>query len=424
MNKSKKATKSFTPAEPWVEAFKPGTFVDFSGKEHTFSESDIEALAEGVKGQLDNGYKPPLVAGHPKHDSPRVGSVVDSKVEDGILKLKLDEVNPDFAEQVQKGGFKYLSSAIYKDFKKGLRHLGALGAMAPAMKGMAELAFGEGMFAEVDKDVEAGDILCFASSYEWDTLVPASVFSRLLWKFESLGGLFRKQREALIESKGIESADKLFPESLVKDLEGIRSIMDDSGNFPKVKPDDGSAKTGPAFADGDDTQHAAPPPNEPPPSELQGNSEEAERLRTENADLKARLAASEKAQQDALREAEKGAFAEKLGGMVRDGRLLPAQRVHFEKLFGALQGVPLDGEGMFGEGEDRVKPAAMLDEMLAAMPKVLMFGEFAQDGGSQSSSPREAAQRIETYKAEQEAKGRELTFAECVHELNTQRSMA
>lgn len=415
MSKNKKATKSFTPAEPWVEAFKPGTFVDFSGKEHSFSESDIQELAEGVKGQLDGGYKPPLVAGHPKHDSPRVGSVVDSKVENGILKLKLDEVDPDFAEQVQKGGFKYLSSAIYKDFKKGLRHLGALGAMAPAMKGMAELAFGEGMFAEVDKDMQAEDILYFSASYEWDTLVPTSVFSRLLWKFESLGGLFRKQREALIESKGIESADKLFPEYLVKDLEGIRSIMDDSSNFPKVKPEDStSAKVGPAFADGSDH---APPPNEPT-----GNSTEAERLLAENNELKARLAASEKEKLDAQRESEKGAFAEKLSGMVHDGRLLPAQRVHFERLFGALQGVPRDGEGMFGEGDDRVNPTTLLDDMLAAMPKVLMFGEFALYGKSASETPNEAAMRITSYKAEQEALGRELTFAECVKELNTQRS--
>jgi len=423
MNKSKKASKSFTPAEPWVEAFRPGNFTDFSGKEWSFSESDIQDIADGVQSQLQGGYKPPLVAGHPKHDSPRVGSVVDSKVEDGVLKLKIDEVDPDFAEQVQKGGFKYLSSALHKSFKKGIRHLGALGAMAPAIKGMSELAFGEGMFAEVDKDVEAGDILCFSASYEWDTLIPTSVFSRLLWKLESLGGLFRKQREALIESKGIESADKLFPEYLVKDLEGMRTIMEDSGNFPKVKPADGIVK-GPAFAEGDNSQQTAPPPNEPPPSESQGNSEEAERLRSENAVLKAQLAASEKEKLDTQRESEKGAFAEKLGGMVREGRLLPAQRVHFEKLFGALQGVPLDGEGMFGEGDSRVKPAAMLDEMLATMPKVLEFGEFAKDGGNKSSSPREAALRIEKYKAEQEALGRELTFADCATELNTQRSMA
>lgn len=417
MNKNKKATKSFTPAEPWVEAFKPGTFTDFSGKEWTFSESDIQELAEGVKGQLDGGYKPPLVAGHPKHDSPRVGSVVDAKVEDSVLKLKLDEVDPDFAEQVQRGGFKYLSSALHKSFKKGIRHLGALGAMAPAIKGMSELAFGEGMFAEVDKDVQAEDFLCFAASYEWDTLVPTSVFSRLIWKLESLGGIFRKQREALIESKGIESADKMFPDFLVRDLENVGNIMNDSGNYPKV-PLGSTSKVGPAFAAGDDNDNA-PPPNEPT-----GNSTEVERLLAENTELKDRLAASEKEKLDAQRESEKGAFAEKLSGMVHDGRLLPAQRVHFEKLFGALQAVPRDGEGMFGEGDNRVNPTTLLDEMLTAMPKVLMFGEFAKNGKDGAESPNEAALRIEQYKAEQADKGRELTFAECVKELNTQRSMA
>jgi hypothetical protein len=63
----------------------------------------------------------------------------------------------DFAEEVKKGGFKYLSSAIYSNLKKGLRHLGALGAHAPAMKGMAPLCFGEGMFADQDKDATTED---------------------------------------------------------------------------------------------------------------------------------------------------------------------------------------------------------------------------------------------------------------------------
>lgn len=416
MNKSKKTPKSVTPREPWVEAFKPGTFVDFSGKEWSFSEADVQEIAEGVKSQLDSGYKPPLVTGHPRHDSPRVGSVVDVKVDDGKLKLKLDEVNPEFAEQVQRGDYKYLSSALHKSFKKGIRHLGALGAMAPAMKGMAELAFGEGMFAEVDQGVAADDIVCFAAPYEWDSLIPTSVFSRMLWKLESLGGLFRKQREGIIADKGIEAADKIFPEHLVKDLESLRDVMSESSQFPKVKPDEASPKSG-AFAEGDGSAPPAPPPTEP-----SGDSTEAERLRIENEDLKSRLQGLEAEKARAKQEADQKAFAEKLEDMVQGGRLLPAQRVPLERLFGALQSVPVDGEGMFGDGSDRVNPLSVLDDMLGAMPKVLEFGEFAPTGGVGDSSPKAMAKQIETYKAEQEALGRELTFAECVHELQQKRS--
>ena len=107
--KDKKILKSDDLKEPWVEAFKTGKVTDMAGVEHDFSETDLEDLNEGIHEQLKAGYQPPLVKGHPKVDDPRVGSIVDSKVEDGVLKVKLDDVNNDFAEEVKKGGFKYLS---------------------------------------------------------------------------------------------------------------------------------------------------------------------------------------------------------------------------------------------------------------------------------------------------------------------------
>ena len=97
-----KMLKSEDLKEPWVEAFKTGEVVDMAGNTHNFSESDLNDLNEGIQGQLAAGYQPPMVKGHPKVDDPRVGSIVDSKVENGVLKVKLDDVNPDFAEEVKR----------------------------------------------------------------------------------------------------------------------------------------------------------------------------------------------------------------------------------------------------------------------------------------------------------------------------------
>lgn len=113
-----KILKSEDLKEPWVEAFKVGKVTDMAGNEHDFSEADLNDLNEGIHDQLAAGYQPPMVKGHPKIDDPRVASIVDSKVEDNVLKVKLDDVNPDFAEEVKKGGFKYLSAAIYSNLKK------------------------------------------------------------------------------------------------------------------------------------------------------------------------------------------------------------------------------------------------------------------------------------------------------------------
>lgn len=82
------------------------------------------------------------------------------------------------------------------------------------------------------------------------------------------------------------------------------------------------------------------------------------------------------------------------------------------KVFGALQHLPVDGEGCFGEGDDRVNPATVLEETVKNLPKIVEFGEMDLD----NNKVEPASVKITKYKAEQEAKGRELTFAEAAEE--------
>ena len=411
-----------------------------AGKEHNFSEADLEDLNEGIHEQLKAGYQPPLVKGHPKVDDPRVGSIVDSKVEDNVLKVKLDDVSNDFAEEVKKGGFKYLSASVYSNLKKGLRHLGALGAHAPAMKGMAPLCFGEGMFAEADKGVTEQDVCMFAESFAWDRLVPASVFERLIWKLESIGSLFRSQREQLIEKDGIDAANKFYPEYIVKDLESVRDVIKDSNNFPKqtiVK--DATADTASSFGEpgevggGADNQKTnegengsvppengeqnpqpeTPPRDEPTASIPEGNSSEAARLSEENAALRAENDALKADKLAAERLRAGAAFSETLDKAIADGRCNQVLKDNLMKVFGVCQEVPVDGEGCFGEGDDRVNIAEVLANTVAALPQIVEFGETKIFNTKKAET---AAEKISAYKAEQEAKGRVLTFAEAAEE--------
>jgi hypothetical protein len=436
--KDKKILKSDDLKEPWVEAFKTGKVTDMAGVEHDFSEADLEDLNEGIHEQLKAGYQPPLVKGHPKVDDPRVGSIVDSKVEDGVLKVKLDDVNNDFAEEVKKGGFKYLSASVYSNLKKGLRHLGALGAHAPAMKGMAPICFGDGMFADSDKGSTEQDVFVFAESYAWDRLVPASVFERLVWKLESLGSLFRSQREQLIEKEGIEAADKMIPEYAVKDIESVRDVIKDSNNFPKQtvieKP---TADTAPSFGEpgegsgssekatekengqgspengNPDPQPTTPPHDEPTASIPEGNSSEAARLSEENAALKAENEAL-KADKLAAQRLRAGAvFSETLDKAIAEGRCNQVLKDNLMKVFGMCQEVPVDGEGCFGEGEDRVNVAEILASTVASLPKIVDFGEAP---GMHDAPKISSGEILAKYKAEQESKGRVMTFAEAAEE--------
>ena len=425
--KDKKLLKSDDLKEPWVEAFKVGKVTDMAGKEHDFSEADLENLNEGIHEQLKAGYQPPLVKGHPKVDDPRVGSIVDSKVEDNVLKVKLDDVSNDFAEEVKKGGFKYLSASIYSNLKKGLRHLGALGAHAPAMKGMAPLCFGEGCFAEVDKGVTEQDVCMFAESFAWDRLVPASVFERLIWKLGSLGTLFRSQREQLIEKEGIEAADKIIPEYAVKDIESVRDVIKDSNNFPKQAPTATATDEKPvsSFAENETTdstplengeqnpQPTTPPHDEPTASIPEGNSSEAARLSEENAALKAENDALKADKLAAERLRAGAAFSETLDKAIADGRCNQVLKDNLMKVFGVCQEVPVDGEGCFGEGDDRVNVAEILASTVASLPKIVDFGEAP---GMHDTPQLAAGEALARYKAEQEAKGRVLSFADAAEE--------
>lgn len=429
--KDKKLLKSDELKEPWVEAFKVGKVTDMAGKEHDFSEADLEDLNEGIHEQLKAGYQPPLVKGHPKVDDPRVGSIVDSKVEDNVLKVKLDDVSNDFAEEVKKGGFKYLSASIYSNLKKGLRHLGALGAHAPAMKGMAPLCFGEGCFAEVDKGVTEQDVSMFAESFAWDRLVPASVFERLVYRFSALGRMFRSQREQLIEKEGIEAADKVFPEYVVKDVEDAESILKDAKDFPKQTPPVQATAAKDAqssFGDHDETTDSAPlengeqnpqpttPPHDEPTASIpEGHSSEAARLSEENAALKAENDALKADKLAAERLRAGAAFSETLDKAIADGRCNQVLKDNLMKVFGVCQEVPVDGEGCFGEGDDRVNIADVLAKTVAALPKIVDFGEAPE----MRDTPQLAAgEALAKYKAEQESKGRVLSFAEAAEEYD------
>lgn len=418
---SKKLLKSTDLKNPWIEAFRLGKVTDMLGIEHNYSESDLQDLNEGIQSQLKNGYKPPFVKGHPKLNEPRMASIVDSKIEDGIVKVMLDEVNPDFAEEVKKGGWKYVSSAVYSNLKKGLRHLGALGAVGPAMKGMQELCFGEGMFADIDDGEK--EIFVFASDYSWDRLVPLSAFESLIYRLSGFGTFFRNQREEIIASKGIEKANEALPEWQVKEFENINAVIKNSNDFPRqtvpVSPTESSSNDAPAFGEGA-TDNGESPSNEPNDGDHDGNSmkvtpEQFAEMQNENAILKQEIAKNKAENILKAKKADGAAFSDKLDAMISQGRLNEPLKNDFLSMFAVAQEVQVNEEGfLFSEDSAlKVKPTDLIHTMLDKLPKVVEFGELEV-----GATTKEAySLRLKKYKDEQDAKGRRISFAEAASEL-------
>ncbi len=125
----------------WIEIFRGGRQVDAGNKEH-----DGDALVDRAVATFNAAeHEPPMVIGHPKTDSPACGWIkeVKSEVVNGVKSLLAlpHQVQPEFEEGVRSGRYKKRSAAFYPDGR--LRHVGFLGAMPPAVKGLSNIAFNE-----------------------------------------------------------------------------------------------------------------------------------------------------------------------------------------------------------------------------------------------------------------------------------------
>jgi len=151
----------------WIEVFRGGRQLDSTGHQH-----DGDRLIENAVKTFDPAqHEPPVVVGHPQHDSPAFGWVhgIRKVIKNGVvvMEVKLKQVMPEFSQAVTAGRFKKRSAAFYKDGR--LRHIGFLGGMPPAIKGLADVAaagcFAQASYASFE----------FASNDDW----PDSIFDNL-----------------------------------------------------------------------------------------------------------------------------------------------------------------------------------------------------------------------------------------------------
>lgn len=122
----------------WFEIFRTGTHTALDGKVLTYTESDLDAIVSSYDPAKNEA---PMVVGHPKLNHPAFGWVKELKREGDKLLAYAEQIVPEFAEMVNQGLFKKRSIALNKDGT--LRHIGFLGAAAPAVKGLADVQFSE-----------------------------------------------------------------------------------------------------------------------------------------------------------------------------------------------------------------------------------------------------------------------------------------
>ncbi len=323
-----------------IEVFRPGTFTPMQGAPITYSAADLRAVADAY----DPDTAPaPIVVGHPETDAPAFGWVerfdYDARTE--RLIAHVHQIEPAFAEMVKAGRYRKVSMAFFSPGQPHNpvpgtwypKHVGFLGAAAPAVSGLKNAAFAGAAGATFTTGFSSG---------------------------ARTASIFRRLRDWLIERDGLEAADRVLPAWDIDWLE-----------------DEDDADDAPSFATRPETQPVQPPnPEETPTVTEQTDAAFAAR----EAALAAREAGIA-ARELSMAHADNVAFAERL---VSEGRLLPASR---DRVVAILDALPREASAAFAEGGEARTPADALRAVLQAQPATVSFG--AADLGA---APGDAAQ--------------------------------
>ena len=312
-----------------IEIFKAGKRTDANGLEVEITTADLQ---NAVNAYDVNFHESPAVIGHPKHNAPAYGWVKRLELDGDVLKAEFDQIDPEFAEMVEKGRFKKISSSFYLPDSPNnpcpgnlyLRHVGFLGAMPPAVKGLRTPEFDDNEQGVVDFS-------------DW-----------------AEASLWRRLRDWIIGTHGQEEADKAVPDYLVASVQE-EYIRNDLKRYQQ-----------------DETGIPMPSFNEPnQPSEPQGepemNPEEIEQLKAENQQLKAEKA-------EALLNQAKADNADFAEGLVKAGKLAPVAKQQAIDLLNYGSTTAAGGVVEFGEGENL---HGKIKAFLEAQPQIVEFGEVA-----------------------------------------------
>lgn len=133
----------------WIEVFKAGEQTDSAGNTRVWSEADLAEIAQKYNKQSQ--HEAPVTVGHPKDNSPAYGWVDELKAVGDTLYAKFRDVEEQFKKMVNDKRFPKRSIALYDDGL--LRHIGFLGAVPPAIKGMPDAQFsGSNIFSEYEAE--------------------------------------------------------------------------------------------------------------------------------------------------------------------------------------------------------------------------------------------------------------------------------
>lgn len=343
-------TNSMKNHAEWIPVFRTGTHTDSNGNEKTWTDAELDAIASKYQ---PGEHEAPAVIGHPKDNSPAWGWVEGLKRDGNILYAKFKDLVPEFVDMVRKGLFKKRSISLYPDMT--LRHVGFLGAMPPAVKGLPDAAFQDG----------DGQIIEFAFDGN-PPPVPPPAGDNCCHPLDGIGGRNNLNNFYQKEAKGMKWFDWM----------------------KKKAQDEGvTLEDAPAFSE--PGRGTAPAPS-PADIAAQINAEVARQVKTrelEFAEVKKQEDEKLRSREAALREKEtamkKAEIASFCEGLCKEGKLTPAMMKHgmgMVSFLEAVSGVKTPVEFSDGDTKKTQTPFEFMTSFLGSFKKQIEFGEVAGGG--------------------------------------------
>ena len=119
-----------------IEVFKSGTHTDSNGVKITYTLEQINQIVQNYNlfvAKHPNDLAP-LVKGHPQTDAPAFGWIKKLIRKNDTIFADIVDIDTELIADIEKKKFKNFSIALYPSLL--LRHIGILGAVPPAVKGL------------------------------------------------------------------------------------------------------------------------------------------------------------------------------------------------------------------------------------------------------------------------------------------------
>jgi hypothetical protein len=125
----------------WIEVFKTGLHTSSNGKSINYTNEDLLKIATNYNQriQLEPTSKAPLVKGHPESNAPAYGWIDQLARRGDFLLAKVKDLTNDIINDIKDKKFQKVSISLTNDLN--LRHIGLLGAAAPAVEGLKPIEF-------------------------------------------------------------------------------------------------------------------------------------------------------------------------------------------------------------------------------------------------------------------------------------------